>query len=211
MKGDKDLIQIVDAAMAEAVRKSGPWLACRPGCSQCCIGPFPITPLDAVRLRAGLTALENQEPARAARVLGRAQLAVARMSQQFPEDSVAAILAAEDAFEAEPCPALDPQTGSCDLYAARPITCRTFGPAVRLTSGSLAVCELCYQGATDEEIAACQVEADPDKLESELLREIAQSAPGCRDTIVAFALAENLPHRPLIMVADLKIGANQGS
>jgi Fe-S-cluster containining protein len=189
MKGDQDLIQIVDAAMAEAARKSGSWLACRPGCSQCCIGPFPITPLDAVRLRAGLAALEIQDPARAARVRGRAQGAVARISQQFPKDPVGSILAADDAFAEEPCPALDPQTGTCDLYTARPITCRKFGPAVRIGSDSLAVCELCYQGATDEEIAACEVEIDADNLESELLRELEPSAPGCFETIVAFTLA----------------------
>src|SRR5690242_261004 len=45
--GDRAFIQIVDAATAEAARRSGPWLACRPGCTQCCIGPFPITQLDA--------------------------------------------------------------------------------------------------------------------------------------------------------------------
>ena len=40
--GDRELVQIVDAAMAEAARRSGSWLVCRLGCTQCCIGPFPI-------------------------------------------------------------------------------------------------------------------------------------------------------------------------
>src|SRR5579862_5199799 len=180
MKGDQELIQIVDAAMAEAVRKSGSWLACKPGCSQCCMGPFPISPLDAVRLRAGLAALEIQDPERSARVRRRAQSCAERISKEFGEDPIRSVLDAEDAFEEEPCPALDPQTGTCDLYAARPITCRMFGPAVRFGSDSLAVCELCYRGATDAEIVACEVEVNSDNLEAGLLREIEQSAPGCQ-------------------------------
>ena len=40
--GDRALIQIVDAALSEASRKSGAWLVCQVGCTQCCIGPFPI-------------------------------------------------------------------------------------------------------------------------------------------------------------------------
>ena len=68
MQGDAGLIQIVDAALAEAVRKSGHWLLCRPGCAECCMGEFPITQLDAARLREGLAELETREPERAARV-----------------------------------------------------------------------------------------------------------------------------------------------
>ena len=56
---DGDLVQILDAALAEAARKSGPWLACRLGCTECCKGPFPITRLDALRLRAGLDELAD--------------------------------------------------------------------------------------------------------------------------------------------------------
>ena len=55
---DQTLIQIVDSALAEATRRSGRWLVCRPGCTQCCIGAFPINQLDALRLRRGLAELE---------------------------------------------------------------------------------------------------------------------------------------------------------
>jgi Fe-S-cluster containining protein len=174
------LVQIVDQAMAEAVRKSGSWLACRIGCHECCLGPFPITQLDGLRLRAGLAELETREPERAARVLGRASASVERLRREFPENPVEAVLALEEAAGDEPCPALDPETGACDLYVARPITCRMFGPAVREPGGgSVSVCHLCFQGATDEEIAACAVEIDPVTCEES--RE---------DTIVAFALVE---------------------
>jgi Fe-S-cluster containining protein len=189
MTGDPELVQIVDRAMAEAVRRSGSWLLCRPGCHECCIGPFPITQLDAARLREGLTELAGRDPQRAARVLWRAQSAVERIRREFPVDPVQTVLEVEEAAGDELCPALDPATGTCDLYTARPITCRTFGPAVRLHSQSLGICELCYRGASDEHIAACQVAVDPDGLESELISQLERIAGPRGETIVAFALA----------------------
>ena len=183
--GDAALIQIVDAAMAEAVARGGAWIACRPGCAECCIGPFAITPLDAARLRRGLRALDAADPARARRVRDRAREAVRRIEHDYPGDSLARVLAEDDAAESNPCPALDPETRTCDLYAFRPVTCRTFGPAVSFGGEALAVCELCYQGASDEEIAASRVEVDAENLEGRL---VAQA--GGADTIVAYALVE---------------------
>ncbi|HEV2448467.1 MAG TPA: YkgJ family cysteine cluster protein [Candidatus Sulfopaludibacter sp.] len=191
MAADGELIQIVDAALAEANRRAGVWLACRPGCTECCIGPFPITQLDAVRLSGGLAELAQHDPARAARVRERARRAVEAMAADFPGDARTGILDDDEAAgkrfatlaESAPCPALDPGTGMCDLYAARPITCRTFGPALRWEQESLGVCELNFRGASDEEIADCEVVIGGGELEAELAAEL---PPG--DTIVAFAL-----------------------
>jgi Fe-S-cluster containining protein len=177
MPGHQALIQIVDAAMAEAVRRSGAWLACRPGCFDCCLGVFPITLGDAALLREGLAALNATEPERAARVRQRAGEVVERMRREFPDDPVGGALEFEQA-EDDPCPALDPATGTCDLYASRPVTCRTFGPAVGIGGDAVGVCELCYQGATEDEIAACSVQLDLGRLEEE------------GETIVAFALGQ---------------------
>ena len=141
----QDLVQIIDAAMAEAVRKSGAWIACRAGCFECCIGPFEITQGDARRLREGLAALTATDPERAARLRQRASVHVVD----------------DEAL----CPALDPESGTCDLYEARPITCRMFGPAVRSGGAVVGVCELCYVGASDEEIAACAVEVELEEPE----------------------------------------------
>jgi Fe-S-cluster containining protein len=188
MKRDSELIQIVDRAMAEAARRSGSWLACRVGCYQCCIGPFAITPLDAGRLREGLEDLEQSEPERAARVRRRAQASVDRIRREYPQDPVRSVLEIDGAVEDELCPALDPESGACDLYASRPILCRTFGAAVSLGAEPVGVCELCYQGATDEQIAGCRVEVDL-HLESELLGEMERSGTG-GETLVAFALIE---------------------
>jgi len=196
MATDAALLQIVDAALAEAARKSGGWLVCRPGCYECCIGPFPISQLDAGRLRDGLVELERHDASRARRVRQRARNYLARLGLDFPGDPVTGVLEegdeAEERFatmaDEEPCPALDPEAGTCDLYEARPMTCRVFGPPVRSGADAVGVCELCFRGATDEQIAACEVEVDPDDLESPLLGELERSTGVRGDTIVAFAL-----------------------
>ena len=193
---DRALIQIVDSALADVTRRSGKWLACRPGCTQSCIGVFPINQLDAQRLRRGLDDLETSSPARAERVRARARDAVARLSPDFPGDAVTSLLhdadwAAErfsDFANNEPCPALDPATGNCELYESRPMTCRVFGPPVRSEDG-LGVCELCFQGATDEQIAACEMKPDPDDLESDLVEELEMTTGTRGNTIIAFCLA----------------------
>jgi len=174
MPSDDVLVQIVDAALAEAARRSGAWLLCRPGCAQCCLGEFAITQLDAVRLRRGLAELEAGDPERAARLRRRVAEAVARPEPMRDDD---------------PCVALDPATGTCELYAARPIICRTFGPPVRCESGELGVCELCFEGAAPAEIAACEVEFDPQGLEPALLRELEETTGARGETTVALALS----------------------
>jgi len=195
---DQKLIQIVDAALADAARKSGDWLACRKGCTQCCFGVFAISQLDAVRLQKGLNDLKSSDPKRAARVRKRAQDAVARLSATFPSNPKTGILGEDEDAEAaladfandEPCPALDPATGACDLYAARPMTCRTFGPPIRSgEEGGLAVCELCYHGASDQQIAECEMVPDPDNLEETLIAAAEKKTGKRGNTIVAWGLA----------------------
>jgi Fe-S-cluster containining protein len=188
MVRDAGLVEIVDAAMADAARNSGAWVVCKPGCTSCCMGPFPITQLDALRLQDGLADLRRQDPERAERVAGRARESVARMARAYPADTVGRVLEEDGDAGDEPCPALDPATGLCNLYHARPITCRTFGPAVRWASEAAGICELCYPGATDEQIAACRVEIDPDGLETQLLEELEQTTGLRGQTMVAFAL-----------------------
>ena len=194
-RGDTVLVQIVDAALADASSRSGPWLVCRPGCTQCCIGIFSISQLDALRLQHGLQELEKKDQQRATRVRARAREAAARMSPEFPGDPRSGLLDddAEHRFadfaNHEPCPALDPATVTCDLYASRPITCRAFGPPVRSEEG-LGVCELCFHGASDEQIAACEMKVDPDDLESALLKELEDTHDRRGETIVAFALKD---------------------
>jgi Fe-S-cluster containining protein len=164
------LVQIVETAVADAYRRGDPHLVCKPGCSQCCIGVFPIAHEDAHRLREGLATLEHTDPQKAARVHKRVADSLTRLDPWFPgdrttgilnEDHEAAILFEEFAND-EPCPVLDLTTGTCDLYEHRPILCRTFGPPMR-TAGddgevNLATCELCFVHATADEIAACELD-----------------------------------------------------
>jgi Fe-S-cluster containining protein len=121
------------------------------------------------------------------------------LAATFPGDPQTGILREDEEAEAafadfandEPCPALDPATGACDLYAARPMTCRTFGPPVR--SGpeeGLAVCELCYHGATDQQIAECEMVPDPTNLEERLIAEAEKQTGKRGNTIVAWCLAK---------------------
>src|SRR6202020_2967294 len=174
---DQKLVQIVDSALADATRRSGAWLVCREGCTQCCIGAFPINALDAWRLRRGLDNFARLDPVRAAGIHQRARDAMQRLSPTFPGDRSSGILddsaAAQQRFTEfandEPCPVLDPKTGRCELYESRPMTCRVFGPPVQSEDG-LGVCELCFHGASDAEIAACEMKADPDHMASAVLR-----------------------------------------
>lgn len=194
-RGDQRLIQIVDSALADATRRSGHWLVCKPGCTQCCVGAFAINQLDVLRLQRGLADLEKRDPERAGRIRQRASASVARLSPDFPGDPVSGILyegeQADERFsdfaDDEPCPVLDPATGLCELYESRPMTCRVFGPPVRSEDG-LGACELCFQGASDKQIAACEMKPDPDDLESRLLAELEKSTGKRGNTIIAFCL-----------------------
>lgn len=194
---DQQLVQIVDAALADAERRSGNWLVCKPECTPCCIGVFAIDQLDVLRLREGMAELGATDPERAARVRARARESKKRVSPEFPGDLMTGLLGedeeAAERFEKfanlEPCPALDPEHGTCDLYQWRPITCRVFGPPVR-SDGGLGVCELCYHGASPNEIAGCEMDLEEANfLQTELLGQL-KKAGTAGNTIVAFALAD---------------------
>ena len=192
---DAELVQIMDASLAESARRAGAFLACRVGCTQCCHGAFAINALDAARLRAGMTELRVTNPSLATEIERRTRAWLAEYGPLFPGDRNSGALGNsvedqarfEDFADDAACPALDPATGRCDVYAWRPMTCRVFGPPVRAAgedgAEGLGHCELCFIGATPEQVAACEMPV-PHDLEAELLDEICSPA----DTVVAFAL-----------------------
>jgi len=195
-KKDNQLVQIVEAALAEVAQRSGDWLVCRVGCTQCCVGVFAISQLDALRLQHGLAELERKHPARAKALRKRARMSVARSADAFPGDVETGILGEdEDSLERfeefgndEVCPALSPETGECELYASRPMTCRVFGPTIRSEAG-IGHCELCYHGATNEQIAECELVTGTEELEAGIIND-AEKKSGLRgSTTVAFCLA----------------------
>jgi len=159
------------------------------------VGVFAINQLDAVRLQQGLADLEETDPARAERIRTRARDSIQRLSAEFPGNVKTGALdegpEAEERFAEfandEVCPVLDPETGLCDLYDARPMTCRTFGPPVR-SEGGLGVCELCFHGASDQQIAACEMVVDSDDVESKLLGQLERTRGPRGQTIVAFCV-----------------------
>ena len=190
--GDRELVQIMDAALADAARRAGSWLACRPGCTQCCHGAFAINALDTARLQAGMDTLRDSNPELAADLQSRARTWIAEYGPEFPGDLASGLLGTSEADQERfeefandaPCPALNPQTGLCDIYEWRPMTCRVFGPPVRVADGeALGCCELCFVGASEEEIAACEMTV-PHDLEEQILNQTGETA----ETVVAFAL-----------------------
>jgi len=194
--GDARLLAVVDATMAGAAKTCGTRLACRPGCTECCIGPFNISALDADRLRRGLEQLAARDPVRAAAIRERARESCAAFAADFPGDPATGALSGDDTaeepfFEAHagrPCPALDPATGLCELYAHRPIGCRTYGPPMRIEGVDLPPCRLCFVESPPVEIADCRTTLACGSLE-DLLEEAARQTGEPAETLIAFALA----------------------
>lgn len=119
----------------EAARETAPGeVACRAGCFGCCIGLFEISLAEAALVRDGVAALPEDVRAD---VLSRARRIVTESARAFPGDAERGLLdperteAADDAyFEVvadRACPMLELPSGRCRIYAARPITCRTYG------------------------------------------------------------------------------------
>ena len=189
-----ELFPIIDAALSSAAERSGAHLACRPGCHQCCVGVFAITSLDAAALREALSGAPDDV---AERIRTRALTSRERLlAAGFPGDPNTGILFTEpqheEAFEEfandEPCPVLDPSTGTCELYAARPVQCRTFGPPMRDEDDHLTVCELCFTHASPEEVARCEMDQSWRPLEDQLMTEAESDPANAAPTLIAFAL-----------------------
>jgi Fe-S-cluster containining protein len=193
---DAKLVQIVDAALADAAQRAGAWLVCRVGCTQCCHGAFAINALDAARLRTGMDVLRIANPDLARTIERRAVDWIVANGDEFPGDRETGRLGETEEERAQfeefaneaACPALDIATGRCDVYAWRPMTCRVFGPPVQMDPGdgseaALGHCELCFVGATEDHVKRCEMPV-PHELETEVLSQLADAGK----TVVAFAL-----------------------
>ena len=196
---DRELVEITATALADAAQRAGDWLVCRPGCTPCCHGAFAINALDAARLKTGIDALEASDPDLAETIKLRARRWIEAHAAEFPGDLSTGRLGESDedrerfegfANEAA-CPALNGVTGHCDIYQWRPMTCRVFGPPVRMDAGAeqaLGHCELCFHGASEAEVAACEMPV-PHELEAELLESMEPDGlDQAGETLVAFAL-----------------------
>ena len=105
---------------------------CRPGCTSCCIGPFPITLLDVQTFQQGLAILP---PDQRHRIEQRATEQTTAMEAAFPQLTQTTLLdrwsdqeidRVAREFHDRPCPALEAD-GRCGLYDYRPLVCRSMG------------------------------------------------------------------------------------
>ena len=174
-ENDARQLRILEDGLSEARMGAGDAAVCRPGCFGCCLGPFPITRQDAARLQRGLAAMKEREPDRAARIVERAAEAMLAMREGFPGDWSSGALdetrAAEelyaDRYQMIPCPALQLESGECELYEHRPVACRTYGLAVRIADIDLTPCCLNYTGMTPAEIEHRRMELTIEPVDGE--------------------------------------------
>jgi Fe-S-cluster containining protein len=193
---DEGLLAAFDSAMAKAVELAGHHLVCRAGCTDCCVGPFDITVLDAARLLRGLEDLRRVDGEGARLAVAAAARQWALLVPHFPGERETAELAEDEAarealfssFAHLPCPLLD-DNGSCRLYAHRPLSCRSFGYPARLGWELLDPCPLNFTTATCEEIERAGVAFDPADLEGKLLAAVAAAGSSTGDTVVCAVLA----------------------
>ena len=178
--------EVVEAALEESRRRASRWIACRPGCSECCHAAFPITIADRDRLRAGLA----QCDAEVAAAIGQRAAAYARaIAGTFPGDWQTGLLTADDAwrdwfFEKQKgvaCPVLDPASGECLLYAHRPVACRIYGHLIQIGDAPQTRCRLCFEGATEAEMENARVHVAEDAV-------VDQDGLAAGHTIVALAV-----------------------
>ena len=109
-RDDRVTLTVLDArveARAKATRDVHTWWPCAEGCDHCCrsLPHLPtITKPEWERLRDAITALSAAD-----------------------RDEIASRTAAAPASGPLTCPMLDLERGSCLVYEARPIACRTYG------------------------------------------------------------------------------------
>ncbi len=115
-------------------------IPCRPGCSDCCHGPFDVSAADALLLREGLATLPEATRA-AVRVRGRTLLDKFRKLEpgwgppwDLREIDTDRFDELADALASEPCPLLDGD-GRCTVYAYRPLVCRVMGLPMMTADG----------------------------------------------------------------------------
>jgi len=192
---DRALLESLDHGFSVARARAGEKLVCRAGCDSCCRTLFPITALDARRLRDGMRELHEGSGDRANAIRLRAKERMESILEQTPElmrdgrltDEVALLDAAFEHHVGMPCPALDAD-GRCELYASRPVACRSYGPPLDFGGVKSAPCELCFVDADADELDRCRLRPDPQGLERRALHKLGED--GEWRALIAQVLAE---------------------
>jgi Fe-S-cluster containining protein len=192
----EQLVQIVDTAMAEAMRLGGEQVQCRAGCMECCVGPIAITNADAMMLAERFAEFALTNPEAAADIAERAGRSWKKISRDFaaehlPPEETPTEQAWLERHLMEACPALHPETGACRIHAIRPLTCRLYGPAIRTDGIAHRHCRLNYVGMTAEEIEPLRVAVDPGPMGTAVA---AAAKPGRRVLVSVLAAFARPPH-----------------
>jgi hypothetical protein len=114
-----------------------------------------------------MATLRATDPALAAEIERRARGWLAKYGSDFPGDSETGVLG----------------TSAADQAKFEDFANDAACPALDSGAESLGHCELCFIGATPEQVAACEMPV-PHELEAELLDELGSQA----ETVVAFVL-----------------------
>ena len=110
-------LQILDdriEARVQAIRKQRDWWPCRRGCDRCCrhlARPPELSSSEWVRVDEAVAALPSP-------VRTEVEKRIDALLVQIAEDTVGSHVV---------CPYLDSGSGSCRIYDARPLACRTYG------------------------------------------------------------------------------------
>jgi len=116
-----ELAAKVDAFFARVAARHGDDMQCETGCSDCCQVRLTVTAVEAAAIRVELAT--------------------------WPEPRRCALAGHAAATAPDRCAALD-ATGRCEIYAARPMVCRSHGAPIRITRQSLPVVESCFRNFT---------------------------------------------------------------
>jgi Fe-S-cluster containining protein len=127
----------------------------------------------------------------------RVMESVELLSNGYPGDAASGRLTGDDRaldhfFEQHaglPCPVLDPESGLCELYDWRPVSCRLYGPPVLFGREKSPPCRLCFVGVPGVEVERCRMEPDREGLEQEILAGLGVAAGEYWETLIPFALA----------------------
>ena len=125
----------------------------------------------------------------------RVARAVAAQAPYFPGDAEGTFddAASEDAFcerfEEAPCPALDPLTGTCDLYDCPPDRLPHLGPPLRVGDEDVPPCALWFTSAAPAEVERARQALDIAHLEHPMTDEVEADTLRFGATTVAFALS----------------------
>jgi Fe-S-cluster containining protein len=127
----------VDAFFARVQARHTDAMQCRRGCAMCCQRDLRLLPVEWRRVAAAVLALPEADRDVVRAVLYR--------QQEFTNDPASPFGASEAA--ADRCALLAPD-GSCRVFEARPLICRSHGLPIRL-DGRRTTCALNFAGRLD--------------------------------------------------------------